>query len=442
MADCRFPLPCESTISSNDTALTITNNGNGTVITAIANGDDPDLSRPALTARSINNSGILANSDFDDGVRALSGSKRGVFASSGNFSGFSVEASGVWGDSRDSRGVVGSSDTEAGVFGRSRTDPGVIGESEGQGAGNFGVVGSCIPGTGVIGISGSGLGVNGVSTTNNGVGVSGTAMQFGTGVIGNGNVGVTGNGNVGVMGNINSLRFGAGVVGNAGGTNSRGIVGNAGGFLSLAGLFNGNVNITGTLSKGGGGFKIDHPLDSANKYLNHSFVESPEMKNLYDGIAILDDKGETSVELPEYFESLNRDFCYQLTSIGVSAPNLYIAEEVSHNRFKIAGGKPGMRVSWQITGIRHDPWAEANPLIVEEDKPEIQQGYYLHPELYDQPEERGLEWAVNPELMRQMKEEQQNQASTSMRNQIEEQVRYLREKMDRHREQQQDSSST
>jgi hypothetical protein len=371
MADCGFPLPCDSTISSNIVALKIINEGEGGVIKAESKGfgtaiEAEGIEAPGMTTRSFNGTGIVANSDNDDGVRALSASKRGVFGSSGNLSGFSAEPSGVWGDSRTGFGVVGSSTSNVGVMGRSDTRTGVTG--------------------------------NGLNS----------------GVVGNGITGVMGNGNVGVMGNINSLRLGAGVVGNAGGTNSIGIVGNAGGFLSLAGLFDGNVRITGNLTKGGGGFKIDHPLDSANKYLNHSFVESPEMKNLYDGIAILDNKGETSVELPEYFESLNRDFCYQLTSIGASAPNLYIAEEVSHNRFKIAGGKPGMRVSWQVTGIRHDRWAEANPLIVEEEKPENQQGYYLHPEIYGQPEERGVEWAVNPELMRQMKEEQRNQ--TSMEN--------------------------
>ena len=57
-----------------------------------------------------------------------------------------------------------------------------------------------------------------------------------------------------------------------------------------AGYFNGKVNVTGTLTKAGGSFIIDHPLDPANKYLSHSFVESPDMKNIYDGIAVLDDR--------------------------------------------------------------------------------------------------------------------------------------------------------
>jgi len=125
-----------------------------------------------------------------------------------------------------------------------------------------------------------------------------------------------------------------------------------------AGLFDGDVEVNGTLTKSNGAFKIDHPLDPANKYLYHSFVESPDMMNIYNGNAILDESGETWVELPEWFEALNRDFRYQLTCIGGYA-QVYVAEEISANRFKIGGGTPGLKVSWQVTGIRKDPYAEA-----------------------------------------------------------------------------------
>ena len=39
-----------------------------------------------------------------------------------------------------------------------------------------------------------------------------------------------------------------------------------------------------------------------------------------------------------------------------------------------------------VTGVRHDPWAEAHRIQVEEDKPERLRGTYLRPELYGQPE--------------------------------------------------------
>jgi hypothetical protein len=78
-------------------------------------------------------------------------------------------------------------------------------------------------------------------------------------------------------------------------------------YIGLAALLDGNVTITGTLQKAGGSFKIDHPLDPANKYLSHSFVESPDMKNVYDGVVTLDDIGEAEIELPDWFGALNKD---------------------------------------------------------------------------------------------------------------------------------------
>ena len=142
---------------------------------------------------------------------------------------------------------------------------------------------------------------------------------------------------------------------------------------------NGDVSIAGNLSKGSGSFKIDHPLDPANKYLSHSFVESPDMMNIYNGNVILNDEGEAWVELPEWFEALNRDFRYQLTCIGGQAL-VYVEEEISGNQFKIAGGTSGLKVSWQVTGVRQDPYAEAHRIKVEEEKPAAKRGSYLHPE--------------------------------------------------------------
>jgi len=138
----------------------------------------------------------------------------------------------------------------------------------------------------------------------------------------------------------------------------------------------GDLDVGGTLSKAAGTFLIDHPLDPANKVLRHSFVESPDMKNVYDGSIVLNNQGEAVIELPAYFEALNRDFRYQLTTIGGYAP-VYIAQEISNNKFKIAGGKAGMKVCWQITGSRQDVYATDNPIIVEETK--AVQGTYLYP---------------------------------------------------------------
>ena len=184
------------------------------------------------------------------------------------------------------------------------------------------------------------------------------------------------------VGTANMKRGVYGYASGNGGTNY-GVMGMASGSGSTnwAGYFYGDVHVTGTLSKGAGAFKIDHPLDPENKYLYHSFVESPDMMNIYNGNVILDDQGEAVVELPDWFAALNQDFRYQLTCIGGFA-QIYIAEEISSNRFKIAGGNPGMKVSWQITGIRKDAYAEAHRIPVEEDKKGEERGTYLHPEAF------------------------------------------------------------
>ena len=136
--------------------------------------------------------------------------------------------------------------------------------------------------------------------------------------------------------------------------------------------------------------KIDHPLDPANKYLSHSPVESPDLMNIYNGNVVLDAKGQAWVELPAYFEALNQEFRYQLTAIGAPGPNLYIAQEIKNNRFQIAGGGPNVKVSWQVTGIRHDAYANAHRVPTEEEKIGSDRGSYLHPELFDQPEAKRI----------------------------------------------------
>ena len=154
---------------------------------------------------------------------------------------------------------------------------------------------------------------------------------------------------------------------------------------------NGNLGINGNLSKAGGSFKIDHPLDPSNKYLYHSFVESPDMMNIYNGTVLLDAEGKASVLLPNWFEALNRDFRYQLTAIGAPGPNLYISQEVTNNRFEIAGGKAGGKVSWQVTGVRHDAWADAHRIPLEVEKTGAEKGKFMHPELFGMaPEKFGI----------------------------------------------------
>ncbi|MDP3725916.1 MAG: hypothetical protein Q8R36_01830, partial [bacterium] len=156
-------------------------------------------------------------------------------------------------------------------------------------------------------------------------------------------------------------------------------------FITASTSFGGNLTVRDNLSKGSGSFVIDHPLDPKNKLLYHSFVESPDVKNIYDGVITLDEKGEAIVVLPSYFEALNKDFRYQVKPILQSAPNLYIKREVRNNQFTVAGGNPGQKISWQVTGIRHDPFILKYPIKVEVKKGSdtlVGKGEYLHKEAY------------------------------------------------------------
>jgi trimeric autotransporter adhesin len=156
-----------------------------------------------------------------------------------------------------------------------------------------------------------------------------------------------------------------------------------------------DVVVGGNLSKSGGSFRIDHPLDPANKYLYHSFVESPDMKNVYDGTIGTDGSGYAMVALPDWFEALNSDFRYQLTVIGQFAQAV-VSSEIQHNSFTIRTDKPNVKVSWQVTGIRQDAWAQAHRIPLEVDKDPADRGHYLHPELFGHPGEPSVDQLHHP----------------------------------------------
>ena len=192
--------------------------------------------------------------------------------------------------------------------------------------------------------------------------------------------------------------------GNGGGGFGDGLNATAG--SGYAGFFSGNVTVTGTLSATVKNFKIDHPLDPANKYLVHASVESSEMKNIYDGTVTTDAEGNATVSLPSWFEALNTDFRYQLTVIGQFAQAI-VSRKVQNNQFSIKTSIPDVEVSWQVTGVRHDAYAMANPLVVEEQKGARLSGFYINPELHGAPAERQIEWARHPRMMKKMEQQRQ-----------------------------------
>ncbi|MEV4319593.1 hypothetical protein [Actinocrispum sp. NPDC049592] len=161
-----------------------------------------------------------------------------------------------------------------------------------------------------------------------------------------------------------------------------------------AAAFVGNVDVRGVITKSDVQFKIDHPLDPENRYLSHSAVESDEMKTIYDGEVTLDVTGEATVVLADWFGALNERFRYQLTPIGAAAPDLHVSKPLSGNTFTIAGGGPDLTVCWQVTGVRHDAYAAAHPLVVESDKAEEDRGNFRHPEAHGEPAHRAIGYAA------------------------------------------------
>ncbi|MBK9247814.1 MAG: hypothetical protein IPM69_06775 [Ignavibacteria bacterium] len=141
---------------------------------------------------------------------------------------------------------------------------------------------------------------------------------------------------------------------------------------------NGNLNVVGNLTKGGGNFKIDHPLDPYNRYLIHSFVESPDRTNIYSGNISTDATGKGIVKLPDYFEAANNDFRYQLTVIGADA-RAYVLTEIAQNTFTVQTSIPNVKVSWQVTSTRTDNFAKSNPYDPEQAKELDMKGKLLYP---------------------------------------------------------------
>jgi len=176
------------------------------------------------------------------------------------------------------------------------------------------------------------------------------------------------------------------------------------GYFSGPTVVYGSFQVQGDLNVSGGtkNFKIDHPLDPENKYLYHAAVESSEVLNIYSGNITTDESGEAQVTLPDWFEAINRDFRYQLTVVGTFAQAI-VADEIKGNHFKIKTNAPGVKVSWQITGIRSDAGIRKQPFKIEEEKPQAERGTYLAPEAFDQPKDKGIEWMRNSQLMMQLK---------------------------------------
>jgi hypothetical protein len=369
------------TTASSGTALLVTQTGSGTALrgsaTAIGGiaGFFTSAHGPGVSGVTADNTqyGVYgannaATHNSGAAMRAAGGQNHGLVATTAANSAFAIKATNT------NNGTGASASGGIRVLAGNGTDAHIdnlaMEHGAGEFAGAFGVIAVAVAGgNGVFATGKTGDAISG--TSDQGSGVSGTSNDW-----------------YGVVGQSTTWY---GVAGYS--TSSYGV------YSSGPARVYGNLTVTGTLSKGGGSFKIDHPLDPANKFLYHSFVESPDMKNVYDGVVTLDAAGEATITLPDWFEALNRDTRIQLTAVGRAAPDLHVKSKVQGGVFSIGGGKAGQEVYWQLTGIRQDAWANANRIPVEEDKSADERGLYLHPAEHGQPAAHGID-AVRDAAMR------------------------------------------
>lgn len=283
----------------------------------------------------------VGTSDTEDFIIATNASPRMRFLQNGKIA---VNANQYQSPFDYDRFVVYGGEDEAAIRG-------YAGSYSGSGFQSVGVWGENEQGgRGVTGTSreDSGIGVFGSNGSGNGVGVQGVAFEHGNGV----------------EGSVNTWSNGYAVF----------AIGNSG-------------------SSGTKSFVIDDPRDPANKILKHFSLESNEVLNIYRGTETFNANGSVVVNLPDYYEAINKNASYQLTPVGGAMPNLYISKEVNDGTFVISGGIPGKKVSWAVTAERNDPYLKQYPnnREVELDKGE-KSGKYLMPDLYGQPKEKGYSY--------------------------------------------------
>lgn len=338
----------------------------------------------------------------------------------GRLGGSSYGAYGEHGSSFN-RGSLGNSDTGASGSNNNNPSYGYLGGTSNGAWGEHGGVN----GTGVRGraynTGGTNYGVHGTSASPDGVGVFGynsSTLTFATGVRGesistNSGIGVHAlSGFYGVYADANrpgNLCYGVYALGT--GTGARGVFGFADGdgtkygvrgSASGTGTNYGVYSVTDLGVAGNKQFVIDHPDDPANMYLKHYCTEGPAPMNAYSGIVTTDASGFAWVELPHYFDKINKDPRYTLTVIDESDDFVLakVSKPIQDLRFQVRTSKPGVKVSWEVKAQRNDLWNQKNPPQVEVLKDDKERGKYQRPELYGLPDSMGMDYNERREVRR------------------------------------------
>lgn len=397
-----------------------------------------------------------ATTGFNVGVKGESASTtgQGVFGRATNTTSANIGVYG-WASGTSGKGVLGLADAASGntmgVEGTSSspTGRGVNGIANSLTGTNYGVHGlsSSPTGYGVYGLSGASTGsaVGTAGSTNSPAGraVQGTATGTGTGTsyggyftsastngravfgsatgttsdnfggyfLSSGPAGYgiraentnTGTGtSYGVYGESNGSTTSYGGYFTASGSTARGVYALASGSTGVNyGVRGQTSSATGFAVYGVGdvggtskSFVIDHPQDPANKYLRHYCAEGPAPLNIYQGEVTTDSKGFAWIELPSYYESLNKNAKIQLTVVDESEDFVMVkvSKRVQNGRFQIRTSKPNVEVFWEVKAERNDPYMQAHPPRVEYDKEGDEKGKYQHPEVHGMPASMGIDY--------------------------------------------------
>ncbi len=229
----------------------------------------------------------------------------------------------------------------------------------------------------------------------------------------------------GVVGLAAATTGGAyGVYGQSDSTNGRGVAGlatatsgSATGVLGIT-MSSGGNGVAGQEPSGGAGhavyaigslaatgtksFQIDHPLNPENYFLNHFCSEGPEPYNVYRGNVVTDAKGYATIQLPDYFESINRDPTYHLTIVDDGERDDFVlvkvVRKIRNNQFTIRTSAPHVEVSWEVKAIRNDRYVQKYGYETVQEKEDEIKGKYVHPEFYGMPKEYGIHY--RPEMER------------------------------------------
>lgn len=296
---------------------------------------------------------------------------------------------GVYGEAANTQNY-----TNYGVYGiaRGAAGKGVYGESFGTSATAYGVLGVSLGSSQSIGVAGSGnkYGVYGAATSGYGIyGYGGAGSDGGGHFLSIADVGravfaeVTHASGVTIaVEGVADSSAGRGVQGDSDAVSGTpyGVFGDTDGF-GFAVYASGNTGSSGTKS-----FRIDHPHDPFNKFLLHYCSEGPEPMNQYSGTATTGADGYAWVQLPDYFEEINRDFRYQLTVVDDSDSEDFVQAKVSKrirgNRFQIRTSHPNTEVCWEVKAVRNDAYVRHYPPQSVMDKPEGERGFFEHPEIH------------------------------------------------------------